>query len=279
MNFYKFYPGDFQRDTAHLSLIERGAFRAMLDFFYSTEKPLPTGDALYRIVGAVSKGERLAVDRIAADFWVPHPDGGILNPRALREMGKADAIAARNREVGKAGGRPKAKPKNNPEITQTVSKTEPKPEPRPNPNPNPEKPNAHINQTPDINTSLSQTTIEIQPVSHAQPAAASSSVREADLQRGNEIARLLCQLGAKLKPEEPQVLQWAAEGFTDADILRAFATAKAQRGPSAQPIGVNLLNAILRSQAATAAIRPGKQFDPVSFVNGGRDAREIVINP
>lgn len=90
MNWYKHYIGDFQRDTGHLSLTERGAYRALLDHHYATERPLPKRtDELCRIVGAVTKAERQAVQRVLDEFWDEGPDGWS-NGRAQREMGKAD---------------------------------------------------------------------------------------------------------------------------------------------------------------------------------------------
>lgn len=98
MNFYKHYIGDFQRDTGHLSLTERGAYRALLDHHYATEKPLPVETtALCRMVGAVSKAERDAVVRVLNEFWTK-ADTGWINARAMREMGKAD----HQREVNRA---------------------------------------------------------------------------------------------------------------------------------------------------------------------------------
>lgn len=102
MNFYKHYIGDFQRDTGHLSLTERGAYRALLDHHYATERPLPLDAvSLCRLVGAVSKVEREAVARILVEFWHKSEDGYI-NRRALREMGKADHQRDVNRQIAEA---------------------------------------------------------------------------------------------------------------------------------------------------------------------------------
>ena len=37
--WYPHYPGDYGRDTGHLSLIEHGAYRLLLDHCYMTAKP------------------------------------------------------------------------------------------------------------------------------------------------------------------------------------------------------------------------------------------------
>ena len=142
MNWYKHYIGDFQRDTGHLSLAEEGAYRRMLDCYYATEKPLPldTGELL-RITRAVDARERAAVERILRDFWV-RTDAGWTNPRADREIVKANTQRDINREIGKRGGRPKgSKKKTEP---GTEQETEPKTE-----SVSGMKPNGNPNQTPD----------------------------------------------------------------------------------------------------------------------------------
>ncbi len=99
MNFYKHYIGDFQRDTGHLSLTERGAYRSLLDHHYATERPLPSDmTQLCRIVGAVSKLDRDAVKRVLEEFW-EQGEGGWTNSRAQREIAKADEQRETNRRI------------------------------------------------------------------------------------------------------------------------------------------------------------------------------------
>ncbi len=99
MNFYKHYIGDFQRDTGHLSLIERGAYRSLLDHHYATERPLPTDSTqLCRLVGAITKEERDAVAAVLEQFW-QLTDGGWINARAQKEIAKADEQRETNRRV------------------------------------------------------------------------------------------------------------------------------------------------------------------------------------
>lgn len=105
MNFIKLYIGDYQRDTGHLSLAEHGAYLTMLQHYYATERPLPTGKALYRLLRAETKAERDAVDRVVATYWIEQ-DGGLINRRGADEIARADHQRAVNREVGRRGGRP-----------------------------------------------------------------------------------------------------------------------------------------------------------------------------
>lgn len=101
MNFFKLYIGDYQRDTAHLSVAQHGAFALMLQHYYATEKPLPVGKALHRMLRAQDKTERDAIDSVAAEFWTV-TDDGLINARADEEIKKAGAQADTNRGIAKA---------------------------------------------------------------------------------------------------------------------------------------------------------------------------------
>lgn len=130
MNFYKHYPGDYARGTAHLSLAEHGAYRLMLDQFYGAGRPLPGNrKSLYRLLRAETADEKRAVDNVAIGFWVALPAeldplyellglrteedrrplrivimewtevGGLINVRALGEMVKARLVAEKNKQT------------------------------------------------------------------------------------------------------------------------------------------------------------------------------------
>lgn len=120
MNFYKRYPGDYARDTGHLSLAEHGAYGLLLDRYYSTGSLPEMKRDLYNLCRANTRAERDAVDKVMAEFF----DGG-KNHRADEEIAKWNEKAAQNREIGKLGGRPKRNPDGNPdgseEETQTVT--------------------------------------------------------------------------------------------------------------------------------------------------------------
>lgn len=77
MNYYPHHIGDYVKDTAHLKMIEDGAYRRMLDLYYTSEKPLPLDRAkLYRWLRATSTEEQVAVDTVLADeFFVERDDG------------------------------------------------------------------------------------------------------------------------------------------------------------------------------------------------------------
>lgn len=101
MNFYKHYIGDFQRDTGHLSLTERGAYLCLMHHYYATEKPLPNDHgALCRIAGAIDKAERQAVRTVMSFFRVV--DSGLLHDRIEAELHKAGEISNTNRDIALA---------------------------------------------------------------------------------------------------------------------------------------------------------------------------------
>lgn len=81
--------GDFARKTAHLTLVERGAYDSMLDHYYATETSLPSdSSALHRICGAMSPAERKAVEKVANEFFPVNGDGTRHNKRADEEIRK-----------------------------------------------------------------------------------------------------------------------------------------------------------------------------------------------
>jgi uncharacterized protein YdaU (DUF1376 family) len=106
VNFYKHHIGDYAKKTAHLSALEHGVYLLMLHTYYGTEKPLPTGEPLYRIARAHSKAERAAVDSVAAQFW-KRTETGLVNGRAFEEMESATQLVEVARQNGNRGGRPK----------------------------------------------------------------------------------------------------------------------------------------------------------------------------
>lgn len=74
MNHYPKHVGDFIKDTVGLSLAERGAYTALLDQYYASERPIVYAER-YRLAGAISKSDRAAVDYILGRYFTDGPDG------------------------------------------------------------------------------------------------------------------------------------------------------------------------------------------------------------
>lgn len=76
MNYVEHHFGDYARDTAHLSLLEHGAYRLLLDLYYVREKALPADvKDCCRLVRAASTVERKAVQTILSEFFELTADG------------------------------------------------------------------------------------------------------------------------------------------------------------------------------------------------------------
>lgn len=87
MNYYERHLGDYSKDTAHLTMIEHGAYGLLLDRYYGTEAGIPA-DHVHRIARARTKEEKAAVDVVLAEFF-QLIDGVWINKRAEEEIAKA----------------------------------------------------------------------------------------------------------------------------------------------------------------------------------------------
>ena len=120
MNWYKHYMGDYARDTAHLTILQHGTYRLLLDHYYATEKPLQAHiPTLQRIIRATTPDEQDAVRTVLKEYFCLEGEF-YTHSRADKELTKYEAQVEHNRTVGKLGGRPR-----NPEITQVVFENNP----------------------------------------------------------------------------------------------------------------------------------------------------------
>lgn len=99
VNYYEHHLGDYVKDTAHLSLIEEGAYRRLLDVYYIREKPLPADRReCHRLARAVSKADIKAVDYVLVTFF-KLSDEGFRHKRCDEEIARYKAKS----EAGKVG--------------------------------------------------------------------------------------------------------------------------------------------------------------------------------
>lgn len=76
MNYYEHHLGDYVRDTAHLSMLEDGAYRRLMDACYIRERPLPLDlRECCKLARAASKSERDAVAYVLKEFFEEAEDG------------------------------------------------------------------------------------------------------------------------------------------------------------------------------------------------------------
>ena len=106
MHYYKFNIGDFDKSTRHLSIIERGLFRDILDLYVKDEKPITDNlKKLERLLCVKSKAEKEALQNILDDFFVLTDDGYYSDYCQSILDDTTDRVEA-SRENGKKGGRP-----------------------------------------------------------------------------------------------------------------------------------------------------------------------------
>jgi uncharacterized protein YdaU (DUF1376 family) len=115
MHYYTFNVGDYRRDTAHLSRVEHGIYRDLIDWYYLEEKPIPIEtESVSRRLRLDSEADKVALKNVLADFFTLESDG-YHHSRIDRDIEHYHSNATKNRENGKKGGRPKT------EKTQSVS--------------------------------------------------------------------------------------------------------------------------------------------------------------
>lgn len=106
MHYYKFNIGDFDKATRHLSIIERGLFRDILDLYIKDEKPVTDNlKKLERLLCVKSKAEKEALQNVLDDFFVLTDDGYYSDYCQSILNDTTDRVEA-SRENGKKGGRP-----------------------------------------------------------------------------------------------------------------------------------------------------------------------------
>ena len=88
MKFWPRYVGDFKKKTAALSLLEKGVYTELLDYYYANEQPLPAEPArIWAIVGARTETEKHALDHVLTTFFTKNGSGWV-NERAAEEIAK-----------------------------------------------------------------------------------------------------------------------------------------------------------------------------------------------
>ncbi len=78
MYYYQHNIGDYRKDTSHLSMLEHGAYRQLLDTYYMTEQPLTLDHAnLMRTHCARNADEMQAIENVLKDFFEKTGEGYI----------------------------------------------------------------------------------------------------------------------------------------------------------------------------------------------------------
>lgn len=108
MHYYQFNIGDYRKDTGHLSNLEHGIYRQLIDWYYLDESPIPLEtQSVMRRLRLASESDTSALQSVLSDFFERQEDG-FHHPRCDAEIEAYHKKSAKNRENGKKGGRPKA---------------------------------------------------------------------------------------------------------------------------------------------------------------------------
>jgi uncharacterized protein YdaU (DUF1376 family) len=76
LHYYTHNIGDYRRDTAHLSLLEHGVYRQLLDQYYLNEEPITLDlDKLHRYLSIKTEEEKIALTNVLQDFFIKAEDG------------------------------------------------------------------------------------------------------------------------------------------------------------------------------------------------------------
>lgn len=76
VHYYQFNIGDYRRDTFHLTLLEHGVYRQLMDSYYLNQKPLPADSAVVmRTHNARTKEEKAAVLAVLENFFILTDEG------------------------------------------------------------------------------------------------------------------------------------------------------------------------------------------------------------
>lgn len=214
MNYYSHHIGDHLTDTAHLSILEDGSYRRLMDRYYATEQPLPHDEqVLFRLLRARSEDEKEAVRVVLAEFFTL-TECGWSHKRCELE------IAAYKEKSGKAADAANKrwnKPSNaNAMPTQCERNADAMPT-----KPNNQEPITN-NQEPVNNTPPSDTAI--QPARDDSVAAGGAGISAAG---ALSIAFRKC--GIKAQPANPKLMALAEQGVTPETVTAACLEARAAK--------------------------------------------------
>ena len=106
MHYYKFNIADYRKDTGHLSTIEHGIYRQLIDWYYLDEQPIPeeTQVVIRRLRLGIEEVKFL--QNVLADFFVLGKTG-YKHKRIEVEIKDYQEQVEKNKNNGKLGGRPK----------------------------------------------------------------------------------------------------------------------------------------------------------------------------
>lgn len=218
MHYYQHNIGDYRRDTAHLSLLEHGVYRQLLDMYYLSESPIPREtQQVFRRLSARTESEQKAVEIILNEFFTLTDDGWI-QKRCDLEILEYRRKAENSRNNGKKGGRPKSTPE--PDKTQQVISGHPSEKPN-----EPELINALTNKPINQYTDITHTVHDSQQSREPTPEAS--------------VCLAIKNIGiVDVNPSHPELLMLIEAGATIDEFMHAARTAKGKGKGFAYVLGI-----------------------------------------
>jgi uncharacterized protein YdaU (DUF1376 family) len=111
MHYYQHHIGDYRKDTGHLSILEHGVYRQLLDSYYLNEEPLTLDRAnLMRTHSIRTADEERALENVLNDFFV-RTENGYIHTRCDAEIEAFHKKSAKASQSAKARWANKDKPK------------------------------------------------------------------------------------------------------------------------------------------------------------------------
>ncbi|CAJ49057.1 YdaU family protein [Bordetella avium] len=257
MNYYPHHIGDYLKDTAHLSMIEDGAYRRLIDLYYLHEQPLPVERIkVYRLARAITPADKAAVDTILEEYFVLG-DAGWTHKRCDAELAKSreksnkarNSAAKRWESEGNANADTNAMRTHMPTHMRTHSEGNAYP--------------ITNNQEPKEKEYLSS---GIEGAEAARDGSKSpDEIPQADyLPSGTvygQMAKLLRSRGVDVAAGNPHMRAWVDKGLTEEEALAGIEAARLAK-PAPEAIPWAYLSKTLETLRAKAAAVPDKAAQP-----------------
>jgi uncharacterized protein YdaU (DUF1376 family) len=106
MHYYKFNIADYRKDTGHLSTIEHGIFRQLIDWYYLDEQPISLETQVVSRRLRLGSDDLIFLENVLSDFF-QKTEKGYTHKRIELEIREYHGKAETNKVNGKRGGRPK----------------------------------------------------------------------------------------------------------------------------------------------------------------------------
>jgi uncharacterized protein YdaU (DUF1376 family) len=108
MHYFQHNIADYRKDTMHLTLLEHGCYRQLLDQYYLSEEPLPLDEEkLMRLICARNEEDKNAIKLVLQDFFTQTEDGYV-HRRCAIEIKAYQERLVNSSKGGKASAAAKA---------------------------------------------------------------------------------------------------------------------------------------------------------------------------